>query len=375
MARIPRKFQKIFASDANNNGVFGSKADGTGVLSNDIETIQGNDAYPEGWNEAVLGTRKFPALEEFQSLHYMTTTQIAYIFQEGIPEYNVATEYHQRSIVKKSGTYEIYGSKIDTNIGNPLTDTDSWEFLTDFTASFGQATETAQGIAELATAEEVRIGTDDERIVTPLKLNPYKPPTGLVSAYAFSTAPAGWVFASNLTIGNAASGATNRANADTVDLFIGLWNEYDNTELPIQNSSGTATTRGASAQADFDANKRLPTLDIRGRVIAGLDNMGGTPAGRLSGQPGGVNGLGIGNVGGAETNTLSLSNFPLLRIFINYFQGDSSQLTGSGQVGRSLITPSSGIAGSIGYSVSGTGNNTPTNNVQPTIILPYIIKL
>ena len=36
-----------------------------------------------------------------------------------------------------------------------------------------QATETAQGIAELATQTETDTGTDDEKIVTPLKLTTY----------------------------------------------------------------------------------------------------------------------------------------------------------------------------------------------------------
>jgi hypothetical protein len=79
----------------------------------------------------------------------------------------------------------------------------------------------------------------------------------LVSSFA-TTAPAGTVAMDGLTIGNASSGATSRANADTLALFSLLWTLASNTLLPIQDGAGSASTRGASAAADFAANKRLP---------------------------------------------------------------------------------------------------------------------
>lgn len=82
--------------------------------------------------------------------------------------------------------------------------------------------------------------------------------TGMRTGYCGATAPAGWVLSSSSTIGSAASGATARANQDTYALFTMLWTNYSNDVLPIQNSSGAASTRGASADADFYANKRLP---------------------------------------------------------------------------------------------------------------------
>lgn len=131
MARLPRKFLKVFARDASNNGVFGSAADNTKILSNDVEVIQSKPAWLLGWLPAVIGTRKFPTLEEFQSCNYVNTSQIAYVLQEGIPEWDANTDYFQKSIVKKAGTYELYGSITDSNIGNMLSDTDNWEFLID----------------------------------------------------------------------------------------------------------------------------------------------------------------------------------------------------------------------------------------------------
>lgn len=80
---------------------------------------------------------------------------------------------------------------------------------------------------------------------------------------AKTTAPAGAVNPNGGTIGSAASGATNRANADTADLFALLWSVTSNTDYPIQDSAGVASTRGASAAADFAANKRLPLPNIQ----------------------------------------------------------------------------------------------------------------
>ena len=78
-----------------------------------------------------------------------------------------------------------------------------------------------------------------------------------------TTTPSGCVIPNGGTIGNASSGATTRANADTSDLFAFYWRLTNNTDYPIQDSAGAVTTRGASAAADFAANKRFPLPDIQ----------------------------------------------------------------------------------------------------------------
>jgi len=77
-----------------------------------------------------------------------------------------------------------------------------------------------------------------------------------------TTADAGWVLANDGTIGNAASGATTRANADTEALFTLLWNNIIDTWCAV--SSG----RGASAAADFAANKTIALPKAVGRALA-----------------------------------------------------------------------------------------------------------
>lgn len=108
--------------------------------------------------------------------------------------------------------------------------------------------------------------------VTSLLANLRTVPVGAVAALRSKTAPAGWLIEDGKTIGSASSGATGRANADTQDLFVHLWTQFTNTELPIQDSAGAASTRGGSAAADFAANKRMPLFDSRTRFLRGSDS-------------------------------------------------------------------------------------------------------
>lgn len=140
MAKILRKLQKIFAlnNDATQNfgnGVFGSGKNETKQITNDVETLQSLTAWGVGWKDAVLinaaGNPNLPPLEETQAIDYIVTYQLAYIFQEGVPEYNSLTTYFQKSIAKKTTTYELYGSVTDSNIGNALSDPTNWLLLGD----------------------------------------------------------------------------------------------------------------------------------------------------------------------------------------------------------------------------------------------------
>jgi len=191
-------------------------------------------------------------------------------------------------------------------------------------------------------------------------------PTGVVVPYAGTSAPSGWLFLSGGTIGNGSSGGTVRANADTEDLFTLLWNSFANTQLPIQDSAGSASTRGVSAAADFAANKRLPLLDGRGRVIAGYDSMGGSSANRLTGLTGGVDGDIMGATGGAETHTLTVAQTPALEVTL-YDGGIAGSFNG--------FSGADSSSGGSGLTTSTTGGGGAHNNVQPTLIVPFIIKL
>jgi hypothetical protein len=97
--------------------------------------------------------------------------------------------------------------------------------------------------------------------------------TGDVKARYGTGVLAGFVRLNGRTIGSATSGATERANADTQALFEYLWN----TDVNLSVSGG----RGASSIADWGANKAITLPDMRGRMIAGLEDMGNSAAGRM----------------------------------------------------------------------------------------------
>lgn len=212
------------------------------------------------------------------------------------------------------------------------------------------------------------------------------------------TAPSGWLIANGNTIGNAASGGTARANADTATLFAILWDNFAQTELPIQTSTGAASTRGASAAADYAANKRMPLPDVRGRVVAGWDNLASVA--RLSAPLDDT----FGATGGADVHTLTTAQLPVHSHDAgtitttsagthghtinmetsgddNPGGGDSRISTSGGGSGTAnpatYISANSGgshthpITGSTGNAGSGNAHNI----TQPTIIANVLIKL
>ncbi len=85
---------------------------------------------------------------------------------------------------------------------------------------------------------------------------------------------AGFVRENGLTIGNAVSGGTERANADTQALFVYLYN----TDSTLVVSGG----RTGNALNDFNANKTIAVPDMRGRINAFLADMGNSASSVLT---------------------------------------------------------------------------------------------
>ncbi len=140
MPRITRKQQKVFAVDATNNGVFGSLQANDPVHSQDPDIIQSRTAYSNGWNDATYSAEKLPPLEEFQALQYLFSRQIAYLMQDGIPEWDTNTTYYKGALVKaiqSDGSFILYASLIDNNQGNLVTDTTKW-VITNTSTNFHQ---------------------------------------------------------------------------------------------------------------------------------------------------------------------------------------------------------------------------------------------
>lgn len=166
--------------------------------------------------------------------------------------------------------------------------------------------------------------------------------SGMLMPYAGSSAPTGWL----LAYGQAVSRSTY------ADLFGAIGTTY-----------GTG---------DGSSTFNLP--DLRGRTVAGQDDMGGSSSNRLTSP---INGDTLGAAGGAENHTITVAELPAhthggggtisVPAGVNSTDGAVFGLVAVNSNGNPQSFTVSGNTGSVG---SGTAHN----NVQPTIILNYIIK-
>ena len=166
---------------------------------------------------------------------------------------------------------------------------------------------------------------------------------GEIKAYAGSSAPSGWLLCYGQLISRT--------------LYAPLY-------------AVIGTTYGAGDGSTF----AVP--DLRGRTIAGLDNMGGSAANRLDWA------TTLGTAGGEENHTLSNAELPSHSHTINdpghfhtyYCAEVGIQLAWSGGYNWTFATQTTGSAytGITGTNSAGLGG--AHNNMQPTILLNYIIR-
>lgn len=72
-------------------------------------------------------------MQDRNAIDYLLSKQLAYLFQDGLPEWNSGTPYYIDSFCKVGGV--VYISKTDANIGNdPTTATNDWKTLTSVVA-------------------------------------------------------------------------------------------------------------------------------------------------------------------------------------------------------------------------------------------------
>lgn len=154
-------------------------------------------------------------------------------------------------------------------------------------------------------------------------------PTGSVQSYAGSSAPTGWL----LCFGQ------NVSRTTYADLFAVI-----------------STTYGAG-----DGSTTFGLPDLRGRVPAGLDNMGGSDAGRLDWANT------LGTSGGTQTHTLTTSEMPA---HTHAQHGNFGSYSGS-----AFLYGTNWYGAANGAATSSTGGGAAHNNMQPTLLLNYIIKV
>ncbi len=162
-------------------------------------------------------------------------------------------------------------------------------------------------------------------------------PTGAVLSFAGASAPTGWL----LCYGQAISRTT----------YAGLF-----TVL--------AEVYGAG-----DGSTTFNVPDLRGRTIAGQDDMGGASADRLTGAGGvgGIDGDVLGASGGTEAVSLTEAQMPAHDHDYNNppYTGSTNNVSGIDVTGSAVGSTSQ---------TGTTGSGSAHVNMQPTLILNYIIK-
>jgi microcystin-dependent protein len=168
-------------------------------------------------------------------------------------------------------------------------------------------------------------------------------PAGCLTPYAGASAPTGWL----LCYGQAVSRTTYAA------LF-----------------SAIGTTYGSG---DGSTTFNLP--DLRGRVAAGVDNMGGSAQNRITSAVSGITGTTLGAAGGdqrldAHTHGITDPGHTHAHngtAAANY--AGSGGLQGTQTTVKMTIT-----SATTGITVNSNTEGGTAQNVQPTIMLSYIIK-
>lgn len=104
-----------------------------------------NADFIAGWEAGLEGAlNPYPPSQYFNAALYTSTKLIAYLYQQGIAEWNTTQEYKTNSIAVGSNG-NIYKSIIDSNIGNnPTTDSINWiNLLSDFVKLNGEGADNA----------------------------------------------------------------------------------------------------------------------------------------------------------------------------------------------------------------------------------------
>jgi len=167
----------IFGDDALPTEI---KKFGTIDDSTDINDLLSTTEAKRGW--FYLGTDGFPKKEHFNALTFAMTKFIKYLYQWGIPEWNINQKYFTsgKSVASDGFTYT---SKTDNNIGNtPVGDSINWRlaFLDSAntvpytpTEDYHPATKkyVLDNTLGIASTSEAQDGTNDTKAITPLKLH------------------------------------------------------------------------------------------------------------------------------------------------------------------------------------------------------------
>ncbi len=249
----------------------------------------------------------------------------------------------------------------------------------------GRSTAGTGAVEEISCTAAARSILDDATIADILVTLGVSPPTaGDIRLTLKTTATTGWLMFDDGTFGDASSGASSRANADTADLFTVIYDNILDANAPLLTSAGAATTRAAqgTAATAFAAHCRLTLPKTLGRALA------------VAGAGSGLTSRALGVVAGTETHTIITANLPpytpsgtitngtISHNFPSLLpSGSVNTYIGNGPSGPASWLSTSGGALSISQGTSTFagaaqgGTSTAINHMQPSAFLNVMVKL
>lgn len=294
-----------------------------------------------------------------------TTTRIAvysdYGLSQELPNPVIADAYGRFPAIFLDEETEFYRLRLTSATGSVLPLGDGGSFDLPILPIIGPA---------VGGEGEVTVGTSDLE-------------TGDVIWSPKSGTRARFVRLNGRTIGSAASGATERANADCEDLYVFCWNEFSDTLAPVTGG------RGASALADFQANKPLQLLNGRNALLGGMSGMGNSSSSAFSaltftqGDE-----TTAGSILGAPTVTIALANLPAVNLSLDnlvltteldYTGSPLTQATGAFQLNNTTGIGAANTAITAETTISGTlplgGSGAALDKMPKTILGTFYQKL
>ena len=178
--------------------------------------------------------------------------------------------------------------------------------------------------------------------------------------------------------------------------YVGATAPNSNFALPFGQaiSRTTYATLFSLISTTFGAGDGTTTFnipDLRGRFVAGLDNMGGSAASRITVAGGNFDGTVLGATGGAQNHTLTQAEMPShTHTDIGHSHNFDSNSQGNNISTLNIVTPiNTGVAASAGSGSTnatvgihtGTANLTNTGGggahsiLPPTVMLQFIVRV